>query len=150
MRPGAPIHQKENSMFAISEQFSGASKANFDAQVSMLAALGNKAVEGVEQLVDLNISVARSSLADSAAKTRQLLSANSPLDVLSLATADAQPTAQKAIVYGRDLAGIVSRTQAEFAKAAESQIAETSRKLLDLVDELSKNAPAGSEHAIAM
>lgn len=116
----------------------------------MFSTLGNKVVEGVEQLVDLNISAARSSLADSAAKARQLLSANSPLDVLSLATANAQPSAQKAIVYGRDLAGILSKTQSEFAKAAESQIAETSSKLIALVDELSKNAPVGSEHAIAM
>jgi len=42
-----------------------------------------------------------------------------------------------------------ARAQAEFAKAAEVQIAETTRKVTALVDEVSKNAPAGSENAIA-
>ena len=48
------------------------------------------------------------------------------------------------------LATIASTTQAEFTRAAEAQIAETNRKVLALVDEVSKNAPAGSEQMVAM
>jgi hypothetical protein len=40
---------------------------------------------------------------------------------------------------------IATDTGAEFSKAAESQIAEVNRKVISLVDEVTKNAPAGSE-----
>ena len=48
-----------------------------------------------------------------------------------------------------ELASIASGTGAEFSKAAESQIVEANRKVISLVDEVSKNAPAGSENFVA-
>ncbi|KAF1038961.1 MAG: hypothetical protein GAK35_03701 [Herbaspirillum frisingense] len=54
------------------------------------------------------------------------------------------------MAYGRHLSGIFSSTQAEFTKAAEAQIAEVNRKVISLIDEASKNAPAGSEQAISL
>jgi hypothetical protein len=51
--------------------------------------------------------------------------------------------------YTRQLAGLAAGVQAEINKAAESQVNETSRKALELLEELSKNAPAGSESAFA-
>ena len=44
---------------------------------------------------------------------------------------------------------IATTTGAEFSKAAETQIAETNRKVISLVEEVSKNAPAGSENVVA-
>jgi hypothetical protein len=44
---------------------------------------------------------------------------------------------------------IASGLQAEFAKATEAQISEHGRKLSNFIDEVSKNAPAGSENAVA-
>jgi len=54
------------------------------------------------------------------------------------------------LAYGRHLAGIFSTTQAELTKTAEVQIAEANRKVISLIDEASKNAPAGSEQAISL
>ncbi|MES2130263.1 MAG: phasin family protein [Pseudomonadota bacterium] len=136
-------------MFAIPEQFSNATKANFEAQFAMFSSLTSKAFEGVEKLVDLNITAAKASLEESQAAARQLLSAKDPQEFFSLSAAQAQPTAEKAISYGRQLASIAAGTQAEFSKAAESQIAETNRKVVALVDEVTKNAPAGSENVVA-
>lgn len=137
-------------MFAIPEQFSAASKANFEAQLSLITALTNKAFEGVEKIVDLNLNVAKASLEESNSAAKQFLAAKDAQEWLSLAAAQAQPNAEKALAYGRHLAGIASGVQAEFTKAAEAQIAETSRKVLELVEEVSKNAPAGSENAVAI
>lgn len=137
-------------MFAIPEQFSTASKANFEAQLSLISALTNKAFEGVEKIVDLNLNVAKASLEESNAAAKQFLAAKDAQEWLSVAAAQAQPNAEKALAYGRHLASIASGVQAEFTKAAEAQIAETSRKVLELVEEVSKNAPAGSENAVAM
>lgn len=137
-------------MFAIPEQFSAASKANLDAQLAMLSALSNKAFESMEKIVALNLDVAKTSLEESSAAARQMLSAKDPQEWMSLAATQAQPNAEKAMAYGRNLANIATGVQAEFSKAAEAQIAETSRKVLELVEEVTKNAPAGSENAVAM
>jgi phasin family protein len=136
-------------MFAIPEQFSNATKANFESQFAIFSSLTSKAIEGMEKLVNLNITAAKASLDETSATTRQLLSAKDPQEFFSLTAAQAQPTAEKAISYSRQLASIAAGTQAEFTKAAEQQIAETNRKVISLVDEVSKNAPAGSENVVA-
>jgi len=136
-------------MFAIPENFSNATKANFDAQIALLSELTNKTFESIEKIVDLNINVVKASLEETAATTKQLLAAKDPQEFFSLSAAQAQPSAEKAIAYGRHLATIASSVQAEFAKSAEAQIAEGSRKVIALVDEVTKNAPAGSENVVA-
>lgn len=137
-------------MFAIPEQFSAASKAGIEAQLALLSNLTNKTFESMEKVVELNLDVAKSSLEESSAAARQLLAAKDPQEWLSVAAAQAQPNAEKAMAYGRNLASIASGVHAEFSKAAEAQIAETSRKMLELVEEVTKNAPAGSENAVAL
>jgi phasin family protein len=136
-------------MFSYQEQFSAAAKSNLEAQIALITAIANRAFESVEKVIDLNMNVAKASLEESAANVQQLLSAKDPQEFFSLSAAQAQPTAEKALSYGRHLAGIASSTQAEFTKAAEAQIAETNRKVLALVEEVSKSAPAGTENAVA-
>jgi phasin family protein len=136
-------------MFAIPEQFSNATKANFEAQFALLSTLTSKAFEGVEKLVELNIAAAKASLEQSSTTARQLLAAKDPQEFFSLTTSQVQPRAEKALAYSRQVAAIAAGTGAEFSKVAESQIAETNRKVISLVDEVSKNAPAGSENLVA-
>lgn len=137
-------------MFNLPEQFSSVAKANFEAQLSLITSLTSKAFESVEKVVDLNLNVAKASLEDSSIAAKQLLSAKDPQEFFSLTAAQAQPTAAKAIAYGRHLAGIATSAQAEFTRAAEEQVAEAGRKVSALVDDVSKNAPAGSENVIAI
>jgi phasin family protein len=137
-------------MFTIPEQFSSVAKANIEAQLSIFTALTSKAFESMEKVVDLNLNVVKASLEDSSVAAKQLLSAKDPQEFFSLTAAQAQPTAAKAIAYSRHLAGIASSAQAEFTRAAEEQMAEAGRKVSTLVDDVSKNAPAGTENVIAM
>ena len=137
-------------MFAIPEQFSNATKANFESQFAIFSSLTAKAFESVEKLVELNLTAAKASLEESSVTTRQLLAAKDPQEFFSLTAAQAQPNAEKAISYSRQVAAIAAGTQAEFTKAAEAQIAETNRKVITLVDEVTKNAPAGSENVVAV
>lgn len=137
-------------MFPINEQFTNAAKTNFEAQLSAFTAFTTKAFESVEKVVDLNLNAARASLEDSAVTAKQLLAAKDPQEFFSLTAAQAQPTAAKAIAYGRHLAGIATSAQAELTRVTEEQIAETGRKVSALVEDVSKNAPAGSENVIAI
>lgn len=137
-------------MFTIPEQLSAATKTNIEAQVALLSNLTNKYFEGVEQVVGLNLATAKKSLEDSSEAAKQLFAAKDAQELLTLVAAQTQPNAEKALAYSRNLASITSAVQAEFTKAAEGQVAEVSRKVLELVEELTKNAPAGSENAIAL
>jgi len=105
-------------MFAIPEQLSAATKTNFEAFFSAYTDLTNKTIESVGKMVDLNISVAKATLEESTAATKQLLAAKDPQEFFSLSAAQAQPSTEKALAYGRQLAGIASSTHAELTKAA--------------------------------
>jgi phasin family protein len=136
-------------MLNFQETLSAATKTNLESQLALITALSSKTFESFEKVVDLNLNVAKASLEESTSAVQQLLGAKDAQEFFSISAAQAQPTAEKALAYGRHLASIASSTQAEFTKAAEAQIAETNRKVIALVEELSKNAPAGSENAIA-
>ena len=132
------------------EQFAATSKANVEAQIALVTAFTNKTFEGVEKLLDLQLAAAKSSLEDSNAAVKQLLAAKDAQEWLNLVAAHAQPATEKTLAYGRELAGIASSLQAEFAKLTEQQITEANRKVLDMVEEASKNTPPGSENAVAL
>jgi phasin family protein len=137
-------------MFTLPEQFSAATKANFDAQLSAFSAFTSKAIESVEKIVELNLTVAKTTFGETKEVAQQLISAKDPQEFFSLTSAHVQPTADKALAYARHLASITSGVQADLSKAAEAHVAETNRKVVAFVDEISKNAPAGSENAIAL
>ena len=137
-------------MTTYTEQFSAAAKANAEAQIALFNQLASKTFEGVEKLVDLNLKAAKSSLEETQAAAQKLFSAKDPQEFFTLTSSHAQPTLEKSVAYGRHLSGIFSSTHAELTKAAEAQIAEVNRKVVALIDEAAKNAPAGSEQAISI
>ena len=60
-----------------------------------------------------------------------------------------QPAPEKAGAYGRK-ADIVTGVQAELSKVVEAGAADAQKKFAALVESAAKNAPAGSEQAVAM
>ncbi|MFC5474943.1 TIGR01841 family phasin [Paraherbaspirillum soli] len=137
-------------MFPFQEQFSAATKAHFEAQLALLNSLTAKTLESVQKVIELNIAATEETLKESSDITKQLLSAKDPQEFMTISAAQAKPSADKAAAYGRHLASIATEVQADFTKAAEAQVAETSKRINDLLEEAGKNAPAGSESAIAI
>ena len=128
------------------EQVLAAQKAN----VQTLFGLTGKAFEGVEKLVELNLQVAKSALGEASDATSAALSVKDAQELLSLQASFLQPTAEKAAAYSRHVYDITAATNAEVAKVAEAQLADAQKKFLGLVDSASKNAPAGTENAVAL
>ncbi|MDE1928780.1 MAG: phasin family protein [Burkholderiales bacterium] len=128
------------------EQFLAAQKAN----VETLFGLTNKAFEGIEKLVELNLQVAKTSLTEAAETTQAALSVKDAQELLTLQAGLLQPAAEKAAAYSRHLYDIIAGTNAEVSKAAEATLAEGQQKVLALVDNAVKNAPAGTESAAAL
>jgi phasin family protein len=128
------------------EQFVAAQKAN----IETLLGLSQKAFEGVEKLVDLNLQVARTALEESADATKAALSVKDAQELLALQQSLLQPAAEKAAAYSRHLYDIAASTNAEVAKVAEAQMTDAQKKFMAMVDSAVKNAPAGSESAATM
>ncbi|MEW6703713.1 MAG: TIGR01841 family phasin [Pseudomonadota bacterium] len=128
------------------EQLLAAHKAN----VETLFGLTNKAFEGVEKLVELNLQVARTALTEAAENTQAALSVKDAQELLALQTGLLQPVAEKAAAYSRHVYDIAAATNAEVSKVAESRLADSQATFMNLVDSAVKNAPAGTENAVAL
>ena len=133
-------------MSLTNEQILASHKAN----VETLFGLTNKAFEGVEKLVELNVAASRAALNDAASHAQAVLSVKDVQELLALQAGLFQPLAEKAAAYSRHLYDIASGTSAEFGKAFENQAAEVQKNFANLVDNAAKNAPAGSETAVAV
>lgn len=127
------------------EQIAAANKANLDA----LVGFAQQAFKGMEQLVELNLAAARSTLDETAEKAKAALNVKEPQELLNLQVNLLQPAQEKAVAYGKQVADIAASTQAEITKLAEAQLAQAQAQFKSLVDAASKNAPAGSESAVA-
>ncbi len=128
------------------EQLVASQKANMET----LYGLTTKAFEGVEKLVELNLQATKAALAESQAHANAMLSVKDAQELIALQAGLFQPLAEKAAAYSRHLYDIASGTGAEFSKAFESKVAEAQAQFASLVDNAAKNAPAGSETAVAM
>lgn len=117
------------------------------AQLETVFGLTEKAVAGVEKLVELNLQVARASLSEAAGNVQAALSVKDAQQFVALQQSLLQPAAEKALAYGRQVYEIAATTNAEVAKVAESQLADAQKTLVSLVDGAVKNAPAGTEGA---
>jgi len=81
--------------------------------------------------------------------TKSLLGAKDPQEFASLSATAAQPALEKAIAYSRSVYEIATQTQAEMSKFTETQTSDLNKNIVGYLDKVSKNAPAGSDVAIA-
>ena len=128
------------------EQVLASQKAN----IETLLGLTSKAFEGVEKIVELNLTASKAALAESSEHAKALLSVKDAQELMALQTAMFQPLAEKTAAYSRHLYDIASGSTSEFSKTVESQAADAQKKFMGLVDNAAKNAPAGSEAAVAV
>ena len=128
------------------EQMIAAHKANLET----LFGLTNKAFEGMEKLVQLNVTASRAALTEAEAHARSVMSVKDAQELVALQSAMYQPLAEKAASYSRHLYDIASGTGSEFGNAMQTKAAEAQKNLTSMVDSASKNAPAGSEAAVAV
>ena len=128
------------------EQLVNTQKSNIDT----LLGLTGKALEGVEMLIELNLQVAKSAIADAAANTKAALSVKDAQELLALQSSLLQPAAEKAAAYSRYVYEIAATTGAEVTRVAEATTSEAQAKFMSIVDTAVKNAPAGSENAVAL
>lgn len=124
--------------------------ASHKANIETLVGLTSKAFEGVEKIVELNLTASKTALAEIGDHAKAVLSVKDAQELLALQSGLMQPLAEKTAAYSRHLYDIASGSTAEFSKAFEDQAADTQKKFMGLVDSAAKSAPAGSETAVAV
>jgi phasin family protein len=124
--------------------------ASHKANIETLFGLTHKAFEGVEKLVELNVQATKAALAETANHTQAVLGAKDAQELLALQAGLVQPLAEKTAAYSRHLYDIASAAGAELSKTFEGQAADAQKKFVGIVDNAAKNAPAGSETAVAV
>lgn len=132
-------------MFNTPEQFATTNKASVEALLN----LANTAFASAERIAALNLNTARSLLEDSVSNTKALLGAKDIQELIALQTTLAQPAVEKAVAYSRSLYEIAAQTQEEISKVVEAQFTETNKNVASVLDKAAKNAPAGSDVAVA-
>ncbi|PIT77326.1 phasin family protein [Limnohabitans sp. JirII-31] len=127
------------------EQVIATNKAN----LNNLFSLTNQAFAGVEKLVELNLTAARAAMSESADHAKAVLSVKDAQELLALQAGLIQPLAEKSAAYSRHIYDIASSTSADLSKAIEAKATEGQQAVLGYIDAALKNAPAGSESAVA-
>lgn len=96
------------------------------------------------------MTASKAALAEAQNTAQAALSVKDAQELLTLQASLFQPLAEKTAAYSRHLYDIAQGTGAEFSKAFEAKAAEAQQAFVGLVDSASKNAPAGSETAVAV
>ena len=127
------------------EQLAAAQKANLET----LNGITNQALVSIEKLVELNMHIAKASLSDSMNNVKKALEIKDIQQLLAHQAEAVQPMAEKMMAYSRHLYKLANDTQAGFSKTTEKEMQASQKKMNAMVEDWSKNAPAGSEAAVA-
>ena len=132
-------------MYVTPEQIQAAQKANVEA----LLAVANAQFAAFEKLANIHAGAVKSAFEDSMANTRALLGAKDVQEFVTLQNSFAQPAIEKAIAYSKSVYEVATEANSEFTRVAERRVAEWNENFVSLLDKVSKNAPAGSDVAVA-
>jgi phasin family protein len=133
------------TMYSTPEQIATSNKANIES----LLTLANTAFASAERLAALNLNTARNLLEDTVSNAKALMGAKDVQELMNIQASLAQPTVEKAVAYSRSVYEIASQTQEELTKIFEVQFAEANKTMTSALDKAVKNAPAGSDVAVA-
>ena len=128
------------------EQMMNAHRAN----VETVFGLGSTAFTGIEQFIELNVQATRAAMNDAAGSGQALLAVKDPQEFVAVQASLMQPVAERAAAYGRSVYEIAATTGAEVGRVTEATVADAQTKFMVVVDNAVKNAPAGTENAVAL
>lgn len=136
---------KETVMSNPAEQFAAVQQANLEAFEGAMS----KAFTGAEKLVELNLAASKAALGESFNHAKAVLAVKSPQEFLSLQAAFFQPMAEKSTAYFQHVQSIATEGSADFTKQFEATVADAQKAFGASMEQMSKNAPAGTEAAVA-
>ena len=132
-------------MYVTPDQVVATNKAGVEA----LIGLAHTQFAAFERLSALTFNATKSAFEDSVAHTKALLNAKDVQEFMNVNAAVAQPALEKVIAYSRNVYDVATQSQTEVTKMVESQAGELNKSVVSMLDKAAKNAPGGSDVAIA-
>ena len=129
------------------EKLQSVQKANLD----LLQQISGKVFASVEQLSQLQFKALRESTEEQFEGVRKLLAVRDPQGFADLQASFSQPGAQteRLAEFNRQVQALIVGTQSDIAQLTSNQVEAGTAQVQEFVEEISKNAPAGSEPVVA-
>jgi len=109
-----------------------------------------KTLEGWQKLAELNLQTARASLEQSSEQINALLAARDTKALTDLVTSMARPPQDQFSAYAKAVYSIYRDANQDFASMLDKQVSASNRQLAESVENLARNAPAGSEGVVSL
>lgn len=133
-------------MSAIPQQIFATQKASLDNLLAVQGAF----FDGFEKLVDLNLKVMKATLDEAAQKSQEAIDVKDAQEAVAFTSSLVQPSAEKTMAYSKHVYDIVSSVQGDLSRLTEESVSQAQAQLSDAIEQFSKNAPTGSESAVAL
>ena len=132
-------------MYVTPDQLTALTQGNVDAAIGI--ARLNFAT--LEKLAALNFGTAKAAFEDGTSYARALASVTDVQELVNLNARAGQPALEKTIAYSRSVYEIASQANGEIGRLVEQRAGELNRTVASVIDRLAKDAPAGSDVAVA-
>ena len=132
-------------MNVTTDQIAAANKAGVEAMIGF----ANSQFAVFERLYALNFNATKSAYEAAIGHAKALLGAKDAQEFVNLNASAAQPSLENAIAYSRSVYEVAAQTQGEMTRLIEAQAAEFNKNFGGVLDKFAKNAPAGSDVAVA-
>lgn len=132
-------------MLNVPEQVVATNKENLETMI----AFAGIAATGAEKLIDLQLTSAKSAFEEAIKSVKAAASAKDVQQLTEIQAAIAQPVADRMVAYSRSVYAVMAETQAELSRFFEERVAEMNKNMVTTLDKVAKNAPAGSDVAMA-
>lgn len=125
-------------------------RQNLESQLKLFSAMTACTLASTEKVIELNMNAARTSVQENATLANQVLASQSTNDLQLIFGALPQATSTKAVAYGHHLTSIAADACTEIARSTQSEVSEMTNRICSLIDQASRNLPAGSENVAAL
>jgi len=132
-------------MYVTPEQIAATNKSSVEAVLGF--AQSNFAA--IEKISALNFNATKTAFEDSLAHAKALMAVKDVQELVNVNAAATQPAMEKMIAWQRGVYEVASQSQAEVTRYFEAQAQELNKSVATYLDKFAKNAPAGSDVAVA-
>ena len=135
-------------MFLFSHSDTPAVRAHLNAQTAFLNDMSKSLSRSFQEMCQLNIQLGQTLLEEGTIVGQQLLTANRPVDLISMTAARAQPASEKLRAYQQHLSRVAADSQVEFSKVTEQHVEQTSRTARALAEQVANSATEETDRSV--
>lgn len=132
-------------MSTVLDQMTAANKET----VATTVALASVAATVAEKVMELNMGMFKTAIAGATENGKAIAGAKDAQAFTAIQAQWAQPSLETFTAYMKDSYDILAESQADVTKIVDSRIADMNKTIVSTLDMAEKNAPAGSDVAVA-